>query len=79
MSLDLLTIGDVKKELNVSDKVVRTLIKNNELPAAKIGGEYRIAKSDLSTYFRSKVLELKKINHSKKLRKDVTSLPVMGN
>lgn len=62
MILELLTIADVKKELNVSDKVVRRLIKNNELPAAKIGGEWRIAKGDLTTYFRSKVLEAKKTN-----------------
>lgn len=62
MILDLLTIGTVAKELNVSDKTVRRLISTNELPAAKIGGEWRIAKGDLTTFFRSKVLDTKKIN-----------------
>jgi excisionase family DNA binding protein len=66
MILELLTIKDVAGELNTSDKTVRSLIKNNELPAAKVGGEWRIAKGDLTTFFRSKVLDTKKINSKNK-------------
>ena len=56
-------IKEVAEYLGVEYKTVRKLIISGELPAGKIGGVYRIKKSDVDEYFerqKQKTLEISK-------------------
>lgn len=55
-----LTVGEVAEILRVSTKTVYKMIKENTIPAAKVGRELRVAKSRLVEYLRS---EPKKYSH----------------
>lgn len=45
-----LSIKDVAEWLNVDYKTIYRLIRQNELPAAKVGGVYRISREDVEHY-----------------------------
>jgi excisionase family DNA binding protein len=47
----LLTIGDVAELFQVSAKTVRRWILAGDLPAAKLGNQWRIAASDAKCFF----------------------------
>ena len=46
----LLTIPEVARICRVSDKTIRRRIKCNELPAIRLGGQWRIERGDLEAY-----------------------------
>lgn len=46
----MLSIKEVAERLNIGMRAVRNLIYNNELPALKIGGIYRVQESDLDIF-----------------------------
>ena len=46
----LLTIEEVAEFLNLEYKSVYRLVRNGELPAARIGRVYRVSRSDLDAY-----------------------------
>ena len=48
----LLTIRDVAERCTVSDKTIRRQIEAKELRAIKLGGQWRIAPSDLESFLR---------------------------
>lgn len=50
MSGEILTISQAAEYLQVCDKTVRRLISNKQLSASKIGGSWRIKKSDINDY-----------------------------
>ncbi len=52
MGEDILSIDQAAKYLSVSDDTIRRLIKEGELPAARIRGQWRIRKADLDALFR---------------------------
>ena len=47
------SLKEVADILNVHSETVRRLIKAGKLKAAKIGKDYRIAKSELERYFQA--------------------------
>jgi putative molybdopterin biosynthesis protein len=47
---ELLTVTEIAQLLRVSDRVVRSLIKDGDLVAVKIGREYRVKRSDVDRY-----------------------------
>ncbi len=49
-SNDVLTIEDVAEILRVSTSTVRKLIDAGDLKAFKVGGQWRIRRSDLDRY-----------------------------
>ena len=49
--LQLLTIDDVAELHQVSSKTVRRWTKAGELPAAKLGGQWRVHPDDLKRFF----------------------------
>ncbi|MBR5980348.1 MAG: helix-turn-helix domain-containing protein [Oscillospiraceae bacterium] len=49
-----LTVGEVSQILRVSDKLVYRLIRNESIAAVRVGRTYRIAKSNLIDYMRSR-------------------------
>ena len=50
---ELLTVDDVAKILNVSDRTVRRLCEREELPHIYIGSQLRFEKSDLENYLKN--------------------------
>ena len=51
MGNDILTVPQVAKYLQISDKTVRRLIKDKQLTASKVGGSWRIKENDVEKYF----------------------------
>ncbi len=49
---DALTVKEVAEILRVSTKTVYKLIKENEIPAVKVGREQRVAKAQLITFLQ---------------------------
>ena len=49
---DLLTVGEVARDLRVSATTVRRLIRRRELRAHALGSQYRITRNDLDRYLR---------------------------
>lgn len=47
---EFLTIAQVTEYLQVCDKKIRRLILNKKLSVSKIGGSWRIKKSDIDDY-----------------------------
>jgi len=46
----LLTVGEVAATIRVSNMTVYRLIKNGDLPAIRVGKNYRFRESDMNTY-----------------------------
>ncbi len=51
----LLAIEDVAAICRVSEKTVRRWIKSLELPAARLGGQWRIRPRDLDIFIRDRL------------------------
>ena len=49
----LLTVSEVAAELRVSNMTVYRLIKAGQLPALRVGKNYRIRQHDLDEYLRA--------------------------
>lgn len=49
----LLTVSEVAADLRVSNMTVYRLIRNGELPALRVGRNYRIRQVDLEAYLRA--------------------------
>jgi excisionase family DNA binding protein len=47
---EILTIQQAAEFLQICDKTVRRLISKKELPASKIGGSWRVKRSDIEEY-----------------------------
>lgn len=50
MSTDLLTASEVAERLRVSTMTVYRLIRSGELPAVRVGRNYRVRSDDLLSY-----------------------------
>lgn len=57
MSDRLLTAGEVADQLRVSTMTVYRLIRRGELPAVRVGRNYRVRDRDLATYLDSQVVD----------------------
>lgn len=53
---ELLTVAEVAGMLRVSTMTVYRLIRTGELPAVRVGRNYRVRRSDLDTYLRDQVV-----------------------
>ena len=49
-----LTVGEVGQILRVSDKLVYRLIRDGSIAAIRVGRAYRVAKSNLIDFMRSR-------------------------
>ena len=50
MSNKLLTVNEVAKILRVSNMTVYRLVKNKQIPAIRVGKNYRIKETDVDNY-----------------------------
>jgi excisionase family DNA binding protein len=48
--MNLLTVKEVAQQLKINKMTVYDLLRQNEIPAAQIRGQYRIRQSDLESY-----------------------------
>ena len=53
----LLTVGEVAATMRVSNMTVYRLIKGGELPAIRVGKNYRIRESDMDHYLEQRQVE----------------------
>jgi excisionase family DNA binding protein len=53
----LLTVGEVAATMRVSNMTVYRLIKGGELPAIRVGKNYRIRESDVDRYLVERQVE----------------------
>ncbi|MGO4183505.1 helix-turn-helix domain-containing protein [Paenibacillus sp. TAF43_2] len=56
---DLLTVDQLAQMLDMHPRTIRRYIRDNQLKATKVGGEWRIRKEDAEMFIGSKVDELK--------------------
>ncbi len=52
----LLTVGEVAGVMRVSNMTVYRLIKSGQLPAIRVGKNYRIRRSDIERYLRDRAV-----------------------
>jgi excisionase family DNA binding protein len=57
MSVTLLTAAEVAEQLRVSTMTVYRLIRRGELPAVRVGRNYRVRAADLDTYLAAQVVD----------------------
>ena len=53
----LLTVAEVADLLRVSTMTVYRLIRSGELPAVRVGRNYRVRRRDLDSYLQEQVVE----------------------
>lgn len=56
MSETLLTAAEVAEQLRVSTMTVYRLIRSGELPAVRVGRNYRVRDPDLEAYLQAQVV-----------------------
>ena len=54
----LLTVGEVAATMRVSNMTVYRLIKNRDLPALRVGKNYRIRESDVEVYLSDRSVQV---------------------
>lgn len=54
---ELLTVAEVAELLRVSTMTVYRLIRSGDLPAVRVGRNYRVRRGDLDTYLEEQVVE----------------------
>ena len=54
----LLTVGEVAATMRVSNMTVYRLIKNGDLPALRVGKNYRIRESDVEVYLSDRSVQV---------------------
>lgn len=57
MTERLLTAAEVAEDLRVSTMTVYRLIRRGELPAVRVGRNYRVRAADLETYLSSQIVD----------------------
>jgi excisionase family DNA binding protein len=57
MDAPLLTAGEVADRLRVSTMTIYRLIRRGELPAVRVGRNYRVRASDLEAYLDAQVVD----------------------
>lgn len=53
--LEVLTVRDVADVLKVGTKTVYTMAQNGELPAFKVGGQWRFRRADIDRWIQAQV------------------------
>lgn len=53
-SLRLLTLAEAARILQVSTRTLQRMIRNNNLPALKVGGQWRLRESQLTRWIENR-------------------------
>ena len=54
MSDEILTLPEVAQLLKIADKTVYTMAQKGDLPAFKVGGQWRFRRADLDSWIDAK-------------------------
>ena len=57
MARQLLTAAEVAEQLRVSTMTIYRLIRSGELPAVRVGRNYRVRVEDLTAYLEAQVVD----------------------
>lgn len=57
MGRQLLTAAEVAEQLRVSTMTIYRLIRSGELPAVRVGRNYRVREEDLAAYLDAQVVD----------------------
>jgi excisionase family DNA binding protein len=57
MAQQLLTVAEVAAQLRVSTMTIYRLIRSGELPAVRVGRNYRVRAGDLEAYLEAQVVD----------------------
>ena len=57
MGRQLLTAAEVAEQLRVSTMTIYRLIRSGELPAVRVGRNYRVREEDLVAYLEAQVVD----------------------
>jgi excisionase family DNA binding protein len=65
-NIRLLTLSEAANLLQVSTRTLQRMIRNGELPAFKVGGQWRVRETQLKQWVESRegsIVEAKKTRH----------------
>ncbi len=54
MEARFLKVADIAQDLDLSEETVRELIRTKQLPAYKVGREYRVLKTEYEEWLRNR-------------------------
>ena len=76
MNDEVLTLAEVAEYLKLSDKTVLKMVKNQEIPCAKIANQWRFSKPGLADWLASKMEVMPRNDLSRVMQNEYDSLPL---
>lgn len=76
MDNEILTLAEVAEYLKLSDKTILKMIKNQEIPCAKIANQWRFSKPALNDWLTSKMEVIPQNDLSRLIEKEYDSVPL---
>lgn len=76
MENEILTLAEVAEYLKLSDKTILKMVKNQEIPCAKIANQWRFSKPALNDWITSKMEVIPQNDLSRLIEKEYDSVPL---
>lgn len=76
MQDEILTLAEVAEYLKLSDKTILKMVKNQEIPCAKIANQWRFSKPSLNDWLTSKMEVIPQNDLSRLIEKEYDSVPL---
>jgi PTS system nitrogen regulatory IIA component len=76
MNDEILTLAEVAEYLKLSDKTILKMVKNQEIPCAKIANQWRFSKPGLNDWLTSKMEVIPQNDLSRLIEKEYDSVPL---
>lgn len=76
MENEILTLAEVAEYLKLSDKTVLKMVKNQEIPCAKIANQWRFSKPTLNDWLTSRMEVIPQNDLSRLIEKEYDSVPL---
>lgn len=73
---DILTLQEVAELLQLSDKTILKMVKNNEIPCAKIANQWRFSKSMLNDWITAKMSVIPQNDFSRLVETEFDFIPL---
>ncbi|QEN09719.1 helix-turn-helix domain-containing protein [Oceanispirochaeta crateris] len=76
MNDEILTLAEVAEYLKLSDKTILKMVKNHEIPCAKIANQWRFSKPVLNDWLTAKMEVIPQNDLSRLIEKEYDSVPL---
>ncbi len=73
---EILTLSEASEYLKIAEKTLQRMIKRNEIPSAKVGGQYRFMKSVIDDWLLAKMQVLPGNDLARLLEQDGDLVPI---